>query len=141
MAAGTVYVDGSFRNSKGQVMVMGRVLLGTNDTIRPRDLGLRTIKSIVFSPWGDQDAALTLDAMGSVRSFRVITGSIGSLDVLDTSTSSLAASGTGNYVRTRALVIRPAGSIGVAANHGGGVRVYIGTVGGSMRASFIAVGA
>jgi hypothetical protein len=140
MSDGTVYVDMTMRNDQGQAMVMGRVLLGHDANIHPRDLGLKLIKSIVFTPWGDQEAKAALNSMGSARRFRVMTGSIGSMDTLDTSASSNKDTGSGNYVRVRTFQVAPAGSIGVLANHGGGVRVYIGTQAGSIRASYIASG-
>jgi len=115
------------------------VLLGHKDVIHPRDLGLRTIKTISFTPWGDQSAAFALNSMGSVRSFRVMNGSIGSLEILDTSAAA-ALTGTGNYVRVRSLQVRPTGSINTTSGVGGAGGIYIGTVAGSMRASFTAVG-
>ncbi len=145
MPTGTVYVDGQFKAERGQnVIVVGRVLLGVNATINPRDLNLRTIRSINFNPWQRYDVFVA-GSIGSTtskhyfREFRTMIGSIGSLGVLDASTSDTAP--VGNYVRVRSYRVRTFGSItNRSASAQGTKGIYIGTVAGSQRASFVAVG-
>lgn len=134
---GTVYQDESVVGQRGNVIVYGRLLAGQNATFDARDFGLRTLKSITITPWGQENAQTRFVAgsMGSTsaieyrrRIFSAV-GSIGSLGVL------------GNYVRVRALRLEARGSIlfrQVAAQ--GTKALYMGTVTGSMRMNYTAIG-
>lgn len=133
MATGTVYVDASIKDQERDAsLVVGRLLVGNNSTVRPQDLNLRTIRSMVLTPWGAGPARF-IPGSGQLRSAIIMSGSIGSLGVLDTSTA--AATPVGNYVRIRAHRLYGTGQ---GANSTGTWR--LGTQAGSMRASFIAVG-
>lgn len=143
MARGTVAIDARFKDESGNVLVAGRVKLGHNDIINPRDLDLSTIRAITFTPWGAGPTAIIPGSVGSMvgqdydrsnpRFFSVMNGSIGSLDSVGTGASPGTAGG--NYVRVRAFRTR-IGDLGTGPR---GV-VVIGTHPGSMRASFFAVG-
>ena len=147
MARGTVYVDARFKDQDtGNALVFGRVLLGASDIINPRDLGLSSIKSIVFTAWDAVPTSIVPGSSGSMvgknydrsnpRLFSIITGSIGSAFPA-TSLSTGASPGTagGNYVRVTSLRLR-SGALGSA----GRGAVTLGTHPGSLRASFWAVG-
>ena len=121
--AGTVYVDARFKGEAGEVMSVGRVLLGQNDTINPEDVGLNLIRGINFTPW--QPVVTPNTYVGGRRTVRFMGGSIGSLE-----------SETGNYVRVTTHVLRGTGF--VAAGYSG--TLYIGTFAGSTRASYMAWG-
>lgn len=148
MALGTVYVDGRFRNAQGQVLVMGRVLLGYNDVIRPKDLELTVIKSIIFQPWAQAPVSIIPGSVGSMvgksyirsnpRQVFFMQGSIGSLNTQDTSAAGVGSLG-GNYVRVKSGRITTVGTTG-QLNKTGGVMMTIGTVGGSLRGNYLAVG-
>ena len=141
MARGTIYVDASITDPKGNVMVAGRMMLGHNDVINPRDIGLSTIKAITFSAWDAQPELIIPGSAGSLtgkdynrsnpRMVTIVSGSIGSLNSLGTG----ASPGTqgGNYVRFRALRIRESGTVTT-------LRSRIGTHPGSVRVSYWAVG-
>lgn len=130
MATGTVYVDISLKDrERGVSVVAGRMLLGNNALVRPQDLNLRTIRSINLQPWY---ATTLTPAAAQLRSAMIAAGSIGSLGVLDTSTS--PGTMTGNYVRVRNH--RFYGSVSASA-HG---TWRLGTQPGSVRLSFLAVG-
>ena len=143
MARGTVYIDASLKDDRGNVIVMGRMKLGLNDVVNPRDLGLSTIKAITFSAWDTLPTGIVSGSSGSMvgkdynrsnpRMVTVVSGSIGSYDSL----GSGASPGTqgGNYVRFRAMRII-SGAIGT------GPRAFtsIGTHAGSVRVSYFAVG-
>ena len=71
MAVGSITVTTSFRAPDGQVIAMGHGRTsGETDVIRPGDIGMNRIKSIVFQPWGDPRTAF--------RRLIFIQGSIGS---------------------------------------------------------------
>jgi hypothetical protein len=75
-------------------MAMGHGLTsGQTDVIRPGDLGMKRIKSMIFQPWGDPRTA--------DRRLIFMQGSISSLEVEDTSSKGANAGGSvaGNYVR------------------------------------------
>ena len=143
MARGTVYIDASITDPKGNVMVAGRMKLGMNDVINPRDVGMSTIKAIVFSAWDTLPTTITPGSAGSMvgqnydrsapRYVTVVSGSIGSLDTLSTAVS--PGTQGGNYVRFRAMRIR-SGAIGTGPR----AFTHIGTHPGSTRVSFWAVG-
>ncbi|GEM_PF-5439258 len=133
MATGSVYIDVSLKDQeRGNTVVFGRVLLGQNATINPQDVGLRTVKAIGFSPWLSGPARF-IPGSGQLRSVVLMTGSIGSLGVFDTATA--AATPIGNYVRVRTQRLTGTGNTSAS---GGTWR--LGTVAGSARASFWAVG-
>lgn len=142
MARGTVYVDARLKDERGNVVVFGRVLLGLNDIINPRDLGLSTIKSMVFTPWDTLVTSIIPGSAGSLtgkdygrsnpRQFSVMVGSIGSLNSLSTGVS--PGTQGGNYVRVNAYRVIGRGTVVQARG------AYIGTHTGSMRASYTAVG-
>ncbi len=145
MASGTVYVDASLKDSRGNVVVFGRALVGHNGVILPRDLGLSYIKTINLTPWHASPRIMVAGSIGSQatkdyrRSFAVVSGSIGSLGVFDTSAGSTAP--TGNYARIRSYRVETLGSITArVAGAQGTARLYIGTQAGSVRYSFNAVG-
>ena len=124
-------------------MVAGRMKLGHNDIINPRDLGLSTIKAITFSAWDAQPELIVPGSAGSMvgknydrsnpRMVTVVSGSIGSLDSLGTGVS--PGTQGGNYVRFRAMRLR-SGAIGTGPR----AFVGIGTHPGSVRVSYWAVG-
>lgn len=137
-STGTVYVDTSFRGERGNVLVFGRILVGNNAVLGAPDFGLRTIKSIAFSPQiseSAQSATLVAGSLGSLtgknykRKLVTMSGSIGSRGFL----------GSGNYVRVRTYVLQNAGSV-TGPTGGLGVKVTIGTQAGSVRANYTAVG-
>lgn len=143
MARGTVNIDATFKDTTGNVMVGGRMLLGHNQIINPRDLGLSTIKSIVFSAWDSLPTSIIPGSVGSMtgqnydrsnpRFITIVSGSIGSYGQLGTA----SAPGTqgGNYVRFRAMRIR-SGALG----SGPRPATNIGTHPGSTRVSYFAIG-
>ena len=143
MARGTIYIDASLKDDAGNVLVAGRMLLGMNDVINPRDLGLSTIKAITFSAWDTLPTTITPGSAGSMvgqdynrsapRYVTVVSGSIGSLNSLGTGVS--PGTQGGNYVRFRAMRIR-AGATGTGPR----VVTQIGTHPGSTRVSYFAVG-
>ena len=128
MANGTVYVDARINAPKDYVMVVGRGFMGEVDHLRPQDIDLRRIDSVVFSPWRNLVAAN--------RRVIYMQGSIGSLGVLDTSTS--RGSILGNYVRVRIQKLQGSGPRLSGGTMYGGT-FYIGSA-GSQRFSFIAAG-
>lgn len=149
MASGSVTVDATLKDPRGNVVVFGRALLGNDGVILPRDLGLAHIKNILFTPWHTPSRAMGQGSIGSLatinyaRGFATVSGSIGSLGILDTSATTAAGSTTpvGNYVRVRAYRMRTLGSITARAAAAQGTRgLYIGTIAGSLRHSFVAVG-
>ena len=134
---GTVYVDESIVGQKGNVIVYGRLLAGQNATFDARDFGLRTLKAITITPWGQEtsQSGFIAGSMGSQggkeyrRRIYDAVGSIGSLGVL------------GNYVRVRALRLEARGSILFRQAAAQGTKaLYMGTVAGSMRMNYTAVG-
>lgn len=143
MSNGTVTIDARYKNDQSQVMSIGRIKVGNNDIIRPQDLGLRTVKSIHFTPWTQSPNPIVPGTIGGSmaaknylrtlnRKTAIVTGSIGSLGVLDTSTT--GATPIGNYVRVRAYTLAPFGT------WVGNYTLILGTQAGSIRASFLAVG-
>jgi len=143
MSTGTVYIDARLKDERGNVVTMGRVLLGHNAIINPQDVGLSTVKAITFTAWDTLAASIIPGSAGSMvgknydrsnpRHITVMAGSIGSQNNLGRNTT--AATGSGNYVRVRALRLRSGaqGSAGRAA-------LSMGTHPGSVRASYWAVG-
>ena len=133
MATGTVYIDGSLKDKeRGTVLVFGRVLVGQNATIRPQDLGLRTVRAIGFSPWLSQPLSM-VQGNAAIRAAVMMAGSIGSLGVLDTSIA--AATPLGNYVRVQSYRLTGTGLGGASTG-----TFRLGTVAGSVRASYWAIG-
>ena len=132
MAVGSITVTTSFRAPDGQVIAMGHGRTsGETDVIRPGDIGMARIKSIVFQPWGDPRTAF--------RRLIFIQGSIGSQEVVDTSSKGPNAGGSvaGNYVRYFTQQLRGTGPR-EAAYPG---TVYIGSATpGTIRYSFFAGG-
>lgn len=116
MANGSVYQDLRQRTDEGIVRVEGRLLVGNADTIRATDVGMRFIKSFVAFP-----SART--PIGSIDQFRtpVMAGSFGSATV----------PGSSNFVSLRAWELD---------NYMGTSQVRGGTLGGSIRAHFVAIG-
>ena len=146
MASGSVYIDARLKDEDGNTVVFGRALLGNKATINPRDLGLRYIRNVVITPWHTPGRPMGQGSIGSLasidysRGFASVSGSLGSLGVLDTSTGSAAP--IGNYVHIRAYRMRTLGSLTMRAAAAQGTRgLYIGTQAGSLRHSFIAIGA
>jgi len=151
MSTGTVYIDARLKDERGNVITMGRVLLGHNAIINPQDVGLSTVKAITFTAWDTLAASIIPGSAGSLagkdynrsnpRHITVMAGSIGSQNNLGRNTT--AATGSGNYVRVRAFRIRETGTktlVGTPTS-----RLYItysrlGTHPGSVRASYWAVG-
>ena len=127
MARGTVYIDASIKDDKGNVVVYGRAKLGMTDVINPRDLGLSTIKAIGFTTWDAQYPV----AITGTRYISVAAGSIGSYDTLSTAVS--PGTQGGNYVRVEVMRLRETGS-------GAHQRTSMGTHPGSTRMSYWAVG-
>ncbi len=144
MATGSVYIDAKLKDERGNVVTMGRVLLGQNATINPQDLEMRVVKAISFNPWPGRDtfAAGSIGSQATklyFREFRTMTGSLGSLEVLDAATG--ATTPVGNYVRVRSYRVQTLGSMTArVTGPQGTARLYIGTQAGSMRANYWAVG-
>ena len=130
MPNGTLYLDQRFKEGDtGGIIAIGRLLFGQTDVIRPKDLRMRMIRSIVLQPWYDPRAYVN-----SARRIIYAAGSIGSLNTIDTSGSGAGAIG-GNYVRVVTSKVRGSGGSG---------QVYPGTLyigsAGSVRMSYIAAG-
>jgi len=127
---GTITVDWKWRpRPRAGVVVGGRVKMGPHDClIRPQDIELRTIKSLVLTPIGTRATEL-----GSHVGYRatILTTYMGSLGVLDTSRA--AGTALGNYVRVRATMVGSLGSFGQHSRAGSAVT-------GSILASFLAFG-
>ncbi len=145
MSSGTVYIDAQVKDERGNSLVFGRVKVGNNATINPRDLGLRYIQQINFNPW-HAPQAMVAGCIGSQatklyrRGFATVSGSLGSLGVLDTSTGS--ATPIGNYVRVRSYAVLTLGSMTLrGAGPQGTKALYIGTQAGSLRHGYQAIGA
>jgi len=119
---GTVTVDFKFRpRPRAGVMVAGRIKMGGHDAlVRPQDLELRTIKSIVVAPASYSGALL-----GSYVGYKttLVEAHIGSIGVLDTSRA--VGTPTGNYARLRASQVGSSGATwgGTALPSGGSVTV------------------
>ena len=133
---GTITVDYRHRpTGRAGVMVAGHIKMGAHDTlIRPQDIELRTIKSIIMTPMmGSQVPAGFGDRLGSHVGYRstILETYIGSIGVLDTSRA--AGSAVGNYVRVRASMVGSLGSWGQYSRAGSALP-------GSIYASFMAFG-
>lgn len=133
---GTITVDWKLKaKDREAVMVAGNIKMGPHDCLlRPQDLELRTIRSIVLTPTlGSAEPAGYGNALGSDVNYRtlVLMTYMGSRGVLDTS----RAAGTpgGNYIRVRGQMV------GSFATGVGTCRVGS-AVSGSFRASFMAFG-
>lgn len=141
---GSVYIDARMRDERGNVVVMGRALLGGNATIDASSFDLRTLKSITLMPW-HHGQAVVAGSIGSLvgkhyrRTMVSVAGSVGSYGQL------------GNYVRVHTIRMRTIGSflqVGTwaATVRNGGTAVarsgaYIGTQAGSVRMTYFAAGA
>jgi len=107
---GVVTIDYKAK-SKGRegVMVAGQIRLDPHDTlIRPQDIELRTIRSIILTPQvylsGTSYAGSAKQAIGSIGYRQFVMGAyLGSIGVLDTSTT--AGVPIGNYARLRAVMV------------------------------------
>ena len=140
---GTIIVDYSTRDQRGAVLSIGRIKVGQNATIDAADFQMRTLKSVVLTPWPSEisQSAFVPGSIGSQstknyrRSFFYMAGSIGSLNTLN------------NYIRVKAFMMITRGSFtqrgtlsGVLGTWKNPASLYIGTQPGSMRASYVAVG-
>jgi len=128
---GTFTIDFKFRpKDRAGAMVGGRIKMGPHDClVRPQDIELRTIKSLMVTPIGTR-----VTEVGSYAGYRamVLTTYLGSLGVLD-------ASGTpttplGNYARIRAAMLGSFEEPTVGTTRVGSAVV------GSILASFVAFG-
>lgn len=125
MANGSVYVDEQIKGSKGNVISIGRVLLGVSDSILPGDLEMKTVKTIVFTPWDQGRFVPGSVGPGTYKGWTVMSGSIDTPGSFQNSVS----------VRTQRVELLTAGTINFALGIG---TQHIGS--GSFRANFIAVG-
>ena len=133
---GSVTVDFKYKpRGREGVMVAGRIKMGPHDClIRPQDIELRTIRSIILTPMmGSAEPAGYGNSLGSDVNYRgvLLTAYMGSRGVLDTSRAPGTA--VGNYVRVRAQMIGSF-STGVGTCRVGSA------VSGSFHASFMAFG-
>ena len=143
MATGSVYVDAKFTTLRGQAVVIGRIKVGQTATINAKDIELRTIRNFVVVPYGvaDRFVAGSIGSTTSKHYFRravIMGGSLGSQDVLDTSTG---AAPTGAYVQVNSYLVKTFGSITMRSTAAQGTKgIYFGTQPGSLRASYWAIG-
>jgi len=133
---GTVTIDFKFRpRGREGAMIAGNIKMGPHDClIRPQDIELRTIKSIVLTPMmGSRVPAGFGRSLGSDIGYRtvVLETYMGSPGVLDTSRA--AGTALGNYVRVRACQVGSF-STGVGTTRVGSA------ISGSFKVSFIAFG-
>lgn len=121
---GSVYQDYRVKDEKGGILSVGRMLAGQNGTFPAAAFGMRQLKSFIATPW--MNVVMTAGTKVEEREFFTASGSIGSYGVVD------------NYVRVRNYRHSPRESA-LGSNLSKGT-YYIGTLAGSFRLSYIAVG-
>ena len=133
---GSFTVDFKLRpRPRSGIMVAGNIKMGAHDClVRPQDIELRTIKSMVLTPMmGSSVPAGFGNSLGSDIGYRTVIletymGSSGNLDK-----SRAGSMGSGNYMRVRAC------QVGSFSTGVGTCRVGS-AMSGSFKASFLAFG-
>lgn len=130
---GTFTIDFKFRpkEDRAGAMVGGRIKMGAHDClVRPQDVELRTIKSLIVTPIGTR-----LNEVGSYPGYRniILSTYLGSMGVLDHSTT--AATPGGNYARIRSAMLLGSNEATVSGTTRVGTALL-----GSILASFVAFG-